>query len=198
MAQAVPTPTAFEPRRALETALTATARSPRARSWCPPPRAAWCCPVALPRRAALRRLLVALGDLHGAVGVFADTLYDAALAEGVVAFQRRHGLEPDGVIGPATMAQLRVPLSWRVAQLELARERWRQLPDTMTGRFIVVNVPAFRLFYAFERDARRVGAGIANVVGASGWGTREAAVQRRHARVVFQRTGREDQIAPAS
>ena len=108
-----------------------------------------------PDAAALRRFLGALGDLpRGSAGVIApaaDTLYTAELVDAVVAFQRRHGLEPDGVIGPATTAQLRVPLARRAHQLALALARWRQLPDTAPGRFIVVNVPAFRL-YAFDRD----------------------------------------------
>ena len=109
---------------------------------------------ALPAASALRRYLVALSDIspaaREAVPVEADTLYDDALADGVIAFQRRHGLEPDGVIGPATTAAMRVPLGQRARQLALALERWRQLPDSAPERFIVVNVPAFRL-YAFER-----------------------------------------------
>lgn len=109
-----------------------------------------------PAAATLRRHLAALGDLPAvdasSATVGADTVYDDRLVSGVVAFQRRHGLEPDGVIGPVTMAQLRVPMARRARQLELALERWRQLPDTVGERTIVVNVPAFRL-YAFERDA---------------------------------------------
>lgn len=105
---------------------------------------------------ALRGYLVALGDLADSlanpIAAGADTVYDGDLVEGVVAFQRRHGLEPDGIIGPATMAAMRVPLSQRTHQLEVALERWRLLPDTVPERVIVVNVPAFRL-YAFERDA---------------------------------------------
>lgn len=104
----------------------------------------------------LRRYLIMLGDvtdtLVSGVGAEADTIYDDDLVQGVIAFQVRHGLEPDGIIGPATMAAMRVPLSQRVHQLEVALERWRQLPDTVPERVVVVNVPAFRL-YAFERDA---------------------------------------------
>ena len=105
---------------------------------------------------ALRRLLAALGDLpaNGAVLVeAADSLrYDSTLAEAVRAFQQRHALEPDGVVGPATMRQLRVPLARRVLQLELALERWRWLPDSTPERYVVVNSPAFEL-YAFDRSA---------------------------------------------
>ena len=114
---------------------------------------------------ALRRLLVALGDMTPAAAetdsLAADSLaanslagarYTPALAEAVTAFQRRHGLAADGVAGRETMAALRVPLARRVRQIELTLERWRWMPDTPPERYAVVNAPAFRL-YVFEHDA---------------------------------------------
>lgn len=101
---------------------------------------------------ALRRYLAALGDLPAAAAPPADSaVYAADLVEAVVAFQRRHGLEPDGVVGPLTMAQLRVPPSRRAEQIALTMERWRWLGHTAPERLVVVNVPAFRL-EAFEDD----------------------------------------------
>lgn len=108
---------------------------------------------------AVRRLLTALGDLDGALTpeslpVPNDSVvptYDSVLAAAVVRFQRRHGLEPDAVIGAETMAQLALPLARRVRQIELTLERWRWLPDRAPARYAVVNIPAFRL-YAFEND----------------------------------------------
>ena len=104
---------------------------------------------------SLRRLLTAFGDLPADAPVAVDSAgvetYGGALVDGVVAFQRRHGLEPDGVIGAATMTQLRLPATERVRQIELTLERWRWLPDRPPSRYIVVNVPAFRLSL-FEDD----------------------------------------------
>ncbi len=40
----------------------------------------------------------------------------------------------------------------QVEKVELAMERWRWLPDMRASRFIVVNIPAFRL-YAFDLEA---------------------------------------------
>ena len=97
----------------------------------------------------LRRLLVATGDLADDAVTPADS-FAGALVGAVREFQRHHGLEPDGVIGPATLAQLRVPLVRRVRQIELTLERWRWLPDDPPERFAVVNIPGFR-FYGFER-----------------------------------------------
>ena len=50
------------------------------------------------------------------------------MVDGVKRFQVRHGLEPDGVLGKSTIAALRLPLAWRVRQIELALERLRWLP----------------------------------------------------------------------
>ena len=105
---------------------------------------------------SLRGLLIAFGDLPLDTPVVVDSAgvetYGGALVNGVMAFQRRHGLEPDGVIGAATMTQLRVPITDRVRQIELTLERWRWLPDRPPSRYIVVNVPAFRLAL-FEDDS---------------------------------------------
>ena len=58
---------------------------------------------------ALHRLLLGYGDLPAGTPAPADR-YDGALASGVARFQRRHGLAADGVLGPATLAALAVPL----------------------------------------------------------------------------------------
>jgi murein L,D-transpeptidase YcbB/YkuD len=98
------------------------------------------------RAAELRRLLVAVGDLAAdSAEPLEPATYGGALVEGVRRFQRRHGLEPDGVLGKATQAALEVPLASRVRQLELALERLRWLPHLSAGRFLTVNIPAFRL-----------------------------------------------------
>jgi murein L,D-transpeptidase YcbB/YkuD len=75
--------------------------------------------------------------------------YDDSLAAGVRRFQLRHGLRPDGRLGPQTLAALNTPLSSRVQQIELALERLRWLPRLGAQRFVVVNIPSFQLF-AFD------------------------------------------------
>lgn len=72
--------------------------------------------------------------------------YEGTLVEGVTRFQRRHGLESDGVLGSRTRAALSVPLSWRVRQIELALERLRWLPHLGEDRFLAVNIPMFRVW----------------------------------------------------
>lgn len=104
---------------------------------------------------ALRRFLTALGDYRPVSdsGIPADsTRYTPGLVAAVETFQRRHSLEPDGVIGRETVRQLRIPLAQRVEQIELTLERWRWLPDVPPERYAVVNIPGFRLL-VFEHDS---------------------------------------------
>jgi murein L,D-transpeptidase YcbB/YkuD len=95
--------------------------------------------------AELRRRLALVGDLEGESPA-SDTMYAGATVEAVRRFQRRHGMEPDGIIGAATLAALNVPLQHRVRQIELALERLRWLPPLGHDPFVVVNIPGFRLF----------------------------------------------------
>ena len=93
----------------------------------------------------LMRILTLVGDLPPGTQPHESQIYDATLAEGVKRFQRRHGLDDDGRIGPATVKQLNVPLSDRVRQLQLTLERWRWLPTEFSAPPIIVNIPDFRL-----------------------------------------------------
>jgi len=101
----------------------------------------------------LYRRLALVGDLPEGATPPAETVYDGALVEGVRRFQRRHGLDEDGRLGPATVRQLNVPPADRVRQLQLALERWRWLPAEFSAPPIVVNIPDFRL-RAVDRDGQ--------------------------------------------
>ena len=102
---------------------------------------------------ALRRRLAAIGylpayDTRWSRGAD-STRYDDGTAEAIKRFQERRGLDPDGILGPATVTSINVPYSRRVRQLELAMERIRWLPAFDRGPFVIVNVPSFQL-YAFD------------------------------------------------
>jgi L,D-transpeptidase YcbB len=96
--------------------------------------------------AALRRLLRALGDLPDAgAAPAADDHYTPELSAAVRAFQQRHGMSADGVLGKKTYVALKTPSGKRVRQIDLTLERWRWLP-TFSAPPIIVNIPQFRLF----------------------------------------------------
>jgi murein L,D-transpeptidase YcbB/YkuD len=96
---------------------------------------------ALPSLAAHLRLL---GDLDTKT-IVNGTTYEGAIVDAVKHFQSRHGLDADGVIGKTTFAQLNVPASTRVQQIEWAIERWRWIPENPEASSIIVNIPEFTL-----------------------------------------------------
>ena len=69
----------------------------------------------------------------------------AADSAAIKAYQARHGISPDGKLGPVTVKSLNVPMSVRVTQLEDALERWRWLPDPYNKPRLLVNLPEFML-----------------------------------------------------
>jgi L,D-transpeptidase YcbB len=94
----------------------------------------------------LIRLLRLVGDLPADANLPADdSVYQAPLVDAVKSFQRRHGRTPDGRIGAQTLADLNVPLTRRVRQMQLTLERWRWLPVRLHAAPIVANIPEFRL-----------------------------------------------------
>ena len=95
---------------------------------------------------ALRRRLEATGELRDGGG---KPLYDDDVALAVAKFQERHGLPPNGTAGPATLAALNVPVETRIRQIELNLERFRWLPSDFGPRYILVNIPDYRL-YAYD------------------------------------------------
>jgi murein L,D-transpeptidase YcbB/YkuD len=103
----------------------------------------------------LTRLLRLLGDLPP--GESPDpAIYAGALVVAVKSFQRRHGLEPDGLLGAETLQELNTPLGRRLSQLRLSLERWRWLPPRFARPPIIVNIPEFRLYAGDSRPQRIV------------------------------------------
>lgn len=95
----------------------------------------------------LRKRLAATGEL-GEAQLNEDQAYDDALVEAVKAYQRRHGLEDDGVIGRGTLAMLNIPVEYRIRQVLANMERLRWQPDALGERYVYVNVPAYQLIAA--------------------------------------------------
>ncbi len=97
------------------------------------------------------------GDIDTALPMPAS--YDGDLAAGVMRFQRRHGLAPDGNIGPRTRAALNAPVTQRIRQIQLNMERWRWLPDDLGETHVMVNLAGsfakFRLLSADPTGVHR-------------------------------------------
>ena len=106
----------------------------------------------------LAQRLAAWGDLAAppaAQPEAAPVAYDGPLVDALRAFQRRHGLLDDGVLGRATLAELEVAPAQRARQIELTMERLRWTPLMQAPRMIVVNLPEFVLrAYEVQPDGR--------------------------------------------
>ncbi len=93
----------------------------------------------------LAQRLRQLGDLPANTPAPISPKYEGALVAAIRAFQQRHGVQADGVIGPATFEELTVPLRQRATEIKLVLERWRWLPHDLGPRVLVVNIPEYRL-----------------------------------------------------
>jgi len=103
----------------------------------------------------LAQRLALLGDL-ASLPPAPPERYDGAVVDAVRAFQRRHGMADDGVIGAATLARLQVAPLARARQLELALERLRWTPLLHEPRTVVINIPEFVLRAYDVEDGRIV------------------------------------------
>lgn len=76
----------------------------------------------------------------------ADSLvYDNRLVNAVRQFQRRHGLEEDGHIGPTTLNYIDQSLKQKADLIELNLERIRWLPRELPEDYISINIPEYIL-----------------------------------------------------
>ncbi|MBP9083068.1 MAG: L,D-transpeptidase family protein [Bacteroidia bacterium] len=97
----------------------------------------------------LKMQLYVMGDLAVAdsSNVFNDELIIA-----VSKFQKRHGLNANGLLDEKTLLALSVPVHERLQQILINMERSRWVPAEQKGDYIVVNIPAFKMF-VFHNDS---------------------------------------------
>lgn len=93
-----------------------------------------------PRVVMLRERLTAEG--YRLASTPTPETHDTDLQAALVRFQRLHGLEPDGVVGPQTRRALDVSADARLAQIDASLERMRWTPRQPPPRRLEVNVGA--------------------------------------------------------
>lgn len=71
--------------------------------------------------------------------------YDKNLIEPIKNFQKSHGLVDDGVIGKGTVERLNIHPKEYIEKIKLNLERFRWNDYSDSGRYILVNIPDFKL-----------------------------------------------------
>ena len=101
-----------------------------------------------PRVEVIRRRLAVTGE-YAAPGAPPEEpdIFDDAVVQAVRRFQERHGLDVDGVLGPATLRAMNVPVKDRIDQIRVSLERARWIIRAIEGQrdLIIVNAAGFYL-----------------------------------------------------
>lgn len=71
-------------------------------------------------------------------------LYSNELEQAVRTFQKRHGIETDGVIGPKTLAAMNESVESKIARIADSMERWRA-QGPADDRYIWANIPSYTI-----------------------------------------------------
>jgi L,D-transpeptidase YcbB len=95
----------------------------------------------------IKKFLQKTGDLHQIDSSYIhNQLFDQTLEMAVKSFQKRHGLEADGIAGKNTLEQMNHSIDYRIGQIRANLERMRWVPEN-EDHYILVNIPEFKLRY---------------------------------------------------
>ena len=93
----------------------------------------------------IRERLSVTGELTAADTV--SDSYDQTLTGAVKRFQQHHGLTADGVIGPATLAAMNVPVQERIDQIKVNLERARWVLHDLPEDVVITDIAGFEVSY---------------------------------------------------
>lgn len=93
----------------------------------------------------LRARLALTDGASAAARAGEETVFSQDLVEAVKRFQRRHGIEDDGIVGKKTLFQINIPVAQRIRQIELSLERIRWMPEDLGNDYILVNIAGYEL-----------------------------------------------------
>ncbi|WP_276479383.1 L,D-transpeptidase family protein [Paraflavitalea pollutisoli] len=91
----------------------------------------------------LKRRLHVTGELPAADS---SSVFNDQLEAAVKSAQTMYGFTADGVVTPALIKELNIPVQRRIEQLVVNLERMRWMPSEPSGNLILVNIPAFKLY----------------------------------------------------
>lgn len=74
-----------------------------------------------------------------------ENIFDEDLKNAVISFQKKHGLSSDGVVGGQTQRFLNISADKKISIIRLNLERMRWLPRDLGEKYLLVNVPEYKL-----------------------------------------------------
>jgi len=92
----------------------------------------------------LARRLQSEGDYHCK---HISGKYDNCVKKALKQFQKRHGIYASGVMNKLTRSKLNLSVNWKIKKVLLNLDRIKYLPYQAENRYIMVNIPEFRLHY---------------------------------------------------
>ncbi|NTV05497.1 MAG: L,D-transpeptidase family protein [Chlorobiaceae bacterium] len=94
----------------------------------------------------LRKRLKISGDID-ALNADTSTVYNRELVDAVKRFQKRNGMQADGVAGTATLRVMNIPVDRYIDKIRINLERHRWFLGNIEPTAIIVNIPGFTLRY---------------------------------------------------
>ncbi len=73
--------------------------------------------------------------------------FGPCLKKAIKRFQKRHQIGQTGTINNTTRRKLNISVNWKIKKLLLNLDRIKRMPDQAEDRYIMVNIPDYRLYY---------------------------------------------------
>ena len=84
-----------------------------------------------------------------------NAIFGICLDKAVKHFQKRHGLEVDGIVGGGTQRALNATIDEKIERVLLNIDRIKWLPRHENERYLIVNLPEFMLHYIEDKKVKK-------------------------------------------
>lgn len=83
-----------------------------------------------------------------------EEIFDEDLKNAVISFQKSHGLYADGIVGLQTQKFLNKSAKEKIEQIRVNLERMRWLPRDFGEKYLLINIPDYRLKMVENNDIK--------------------------------------------
>ena len=88
------------------------------------------------------------------IAISCEDNFDEDLKTAVISFQKKHGLYADGIVGAQTQRFLNMSADEKIEKIRLNLERMRWLPRDLGEKYLIVNIPEFKLRMIENNDVK--------------------------------------------